>query len=367
MRNIPSLEIIRQRFAGSTFSDKVPPTELEHGAFLDCQPVSSDQVPDAMKMLFKQRQATLVSLWPDRLVAGLIVQVTLGPSDDDPYSPIEPLAVLLDREVSPDRWRGWLVGRDIGYASIHDLVLGPEEEPLDPQCQIVQVWNVTLLPVEYAGRKLGSLSEARLNAVRSMECDIAANRCPVGILDDRMGVLVARELSDGTGVVTGTPVTKPDDPRNEYADIYRHAAASVSQQHPARQEVAKPKMRWLDFFPNRRLGMAITVAFVAIIGSLLFQYAVNHPESSVGEVRYIAGHGIQQIIVETPAETAVIIEQRLRSLGITPEIRHEAGGGIFIQADLSMLSADSRTVLLKEIHVPHSEDETLTLLLIRRE
>jgi len=126
-------------------------------------------------------------------------------------------------------------------------------------------------------------------------------------------------------------------------------------------------MRWLDFFPNRRLGMAITVAFVAIIGSLLFQYAKNQPESSVGEVRYIAGHGIQQIIVATPAETAVIIEQRLRSLGITPEIRHEAGGGIFIQADLSMLSADSRTVLLKEIHVPHSEDETLTLLLIRRE
>jgi hypothetical protein len=113
--------------------------------------------------------------------------------------------------------------------------------------------------------------------------------------------------------------------------------------------------------------LAATVILVIGIGAMFLLYMGSPGESANDGARYIAGHGIQQLIVERPADTAEFIENRLRSMGVTPEIRHEVGGGIVIQADLSGLTDAARTALFGDVRVPQPEDKMLSLLLLKRE
>lgn len=364
-RRTPSLEIVRQRFVGSALPGPISETELGRAACPSSAP-SIDPVPDFLRKLFAERQAARHASWPAKPEPGVIVQILPKLGDTDPSGPIEPLALLLDREISPSRWRAWLVVRDVGYAAWHDLILGPEDQPRDPQCQVVQVWNATVIETRIAQQVLSRLSEETMAAIRSMERDLAENRQPGEQCDTRMGVQLARELTDGTGVVTGTPASAPDDPRHGYGDLYRQAGEWVGRQSsPRMQHTTSHASRWLSILIGSRLGLAATAILVIGVSVLLFRAVDTQIGTSPVGASYISGHGIYQRVAENPAETALAIERRLRLVGVNPEIRHEEGGSIVIQADLSGLTDTSRTALLAELSVSQTEKKLLTLMLIK--
>ena len=120
-----------------------------------------------------------------------------------------------------------------------DLILGPEEEDLDPLCEIVQAWNPVRVSLPAGIRILGQLSPYRLAALRTLAVN-DENGFISGPPDEhRLGVALARELSDGTGVVTGTSIASDDDPRVEYQRIYREIAGKL----PAPVERARHRNR----------------------------------------------------------------------------------------------------------------------------
>lgn len=368
MNRIPSIATIQQRFVSGHAPDKDAETRLNDTLCDDCQQPPETGVPTKLAALLAQRQAAREASFPSTLAPGLIVRISPDADDATPGAPTEPLAVLLDRETSPGQWRGWLVGRDTEYASSWDLILGPEEDPRDPQSQVVQIWNVTTIAADRADRVLAQLSADRLAAARAMERDLATNAPLQGIPDTRMGVRLARELSDGTGVVTGTPIGDPDDPRHTYQDIYRQAAEWVSQ--PARPTPTTSKWsfgRWLSELLMGHWQPAVAFALVAVIASSIFwvqfKDAAIPPEPS--ENRYIAGAGIQQLVVAHPADTARTIEDSLRALGVAPEIRYETGGSIAIQADLSALNNEQRSRLFAEFNLQSPGESRLSILLMK--
>jgi hypothetical protein len=383
MSRIPPLAIIRQRFVGTSPAYTVGDTELNPTGCDTTAQLLDIPHSAALDNFIRQRESARQAAFPTSPAAGMIVRLSATPGDTAPGTPLEPLAVLLDRETTLGRWRGWLVGRDPTYATAWDLILGPEDDPRDPQCQVVQVWNVTTLAGNRTDRVLAQLPADRMAAVRAMERDLAAHTQPPDITDTRMGVLLARELSDGTGVVTGTPVAVApaptfsaapavaiDDPRLAYREIYRQAAEWVARQSmPIAKPVAAPvePESWLArLFASRWQPAAAFALVAAMVSSLLWtQFTDPAIPPQPDDNRYISGAGMQQLLVAKPAETARIIEERLRGLGVAPEIRHETGGGIVIQADLSRLDPARRSQFFIDLRLPIPEDGRLALLLIK--
>lgn len=252
MKRITPIETIRRRFTSADFSGAgTSDTPLD-----PCLP-GDDTVPVAIPMrieaLIAQRQATHDKVFRPIPLPGQIVRVPPRQNRAGSFYN-EYLAVLLDAEIAIGKWRGWLVGRDTDYAGMWDLVLGPEEEPRDPMCQFVQVWNPVALRIQEADRVLAELTPERLAAARTIASDHEAvmffsrasdssttryftiegdhvqKLIPTPTVDHRLGVHLARELSDGTGVVTGTLLAAQNDPRSEYQRLYRDAALWLSQQ-----------------------------------------------------------------------------------------------------------------------------------------
>ena len=144
MNRAPSITVVRQRFARSAERETLAETELSQTNCDDCQPPQETDVPATLSILFAQRQAARQVAFSSAPVPGKIVLIS--PDDQAATSGVstEPLAVLLDSEIAAGKWRGWLVGRDPGYACEWDLILGPEDEPRDPSCQVVQCGTLSL-------------------------------------------------------------------------------------------------------------------------------------------------------------------------------------------------------------------------------
>jgi hypothetical protein len=384
MSHAPSIDTIRARFA--------PPPKA--GASVDELPtldkcsVSPDEVapalPKQLAKIFAEREtAAEAAKTIFRTVGhpGQIVRVNFDHlSSGQKYRLNEPLAVLLDAPMGNKRWRGWLVSRDAAYASEWDLVLGPEEDPKDPMCQTVEIWNQVTLDLQFADKVLAELSAERLSAARVMAMDYSRKVLPVAINDHRMGVHLARELSDGTGVVTGTPLADSNDPRREYQALYADVGGCLSDTGvvmtpataaatPARAETTGI-LAWLRLSSGHRPYQAAwggALAFSVVVAVLL---QITTTPDQTGEPpiseRYIAGGEIQDIEADQPEERAKQVEQRLRQLGVAVELRYEAGGMVSMQADISSVPADQRAQLFRDFNIQPIAGPKLKLTFIQR-
>jgi len=395
MSHVPSIHTIKARFAAppeisDSLGASVPFGETPPGKASAAAPADDvPPLPKALAKLLAERKASVVAAqttFHPLGHPGQIVRVSAASFVFDQQHWLnEPLAVLLDVALDNQRWCGWLVSRDPGYASEWDLLLGPEEDPKDPMCQSVQIWNPVTLKLQLADRVLAELSSERLAAARMMAVDYARKCLPVPIQDHRMGVHLARELSEGTGVVTGTPVMESNDPRREYQTLYAQAAAwlgeaSLNKAPAAAAAPASPPqaelkgtLAWLrQLFSHRPYqaawGGALAFSVLAVVALQIIS-TPEHPGESPMPERYISGGAMQDIQADHPEESAQQVEQRLRQLGAVVELRYEAGGMITLQTDLSALSASQRTQFFREfaaLNIQPVAGTTLKLTFIPR-
>lgn len=402
MKRITPIETIRRRFSSADFSS-AETSDTPSDPCLPSDDIGSVTVPQRIEALIAQRQATHDKVFRPIPLPGQIVRVPPRQNRAGSFFN-EYLAVLLDAEIALGKWRGWLVGRDTDYAGMWDLVLGPEDEPRDPVCQLVQVWNPVALSLQEADRVLAELTPERLAAIRTLardheavmlfsrasdssttryftiEGDHVQKLIPTPTVDNRLGVHLARELSDGTGVVTGTLLAAQNDPRTEYQRLYRDAALwlgsiplpAFSASTMPEQEASPLLHRWFktifDFRGGNWLKPAVVFATLIIVPLLIVEVLRDNPEQThdSGNV-YISGSGIREIRTEQPLIKAQELEDRLRATGATPEIRHEAGGTIAIQVDLAPLTEADRAKFLAAYGLAVPADMQLRLLIVPAE
>jgi hypothetical protein len=365
-----NIQLIRQRF-GRT--DAIRPSSNELDAACNISEDATDlPLPSAIAKLLAQRAAVQKSAFNSTPRSGQILRVPPRSNDKSSSSPNEYLAVLIDSPQTSEKWSGWIVGRDPEYATEWDLILGPEDDPRDPMCQVIQVWNTVSLTLKESDQVLAELTSERHSAVRALAKDFSQHALPNPIQDTRMGVLIAREACDGTGIVTGTPISREDDSRSEYQAIYKEAALWISVGTPVLSPVSTKKLPeksslslWLkrfltgsdDHFSIWRAGSALaTLVIVPLLVVLIskspseqIQVATQSITSeSKPEFRYISSGAIQELRVTNPEAHAQLIEQRLTELGARPEVRSSEPGLISIFADIGKIPETKRLALLKD-------------------
>jgi hypothetical protein len=350
-KRITPLETIRQRF---TKTDHVF-AETDAVTLDPCHVTNGDSdvsIPQEITSLINNRQSARDAVFGVIAQPGQIIRIS-PTSNISETATTGYLAVLLDAEMSAGNWRGWLVGRDTEYACDWDLILGPEDDPRDPACQVVQIWNPVSLAIEAAACVLAEIPRDRLIAARSLAKDFEQLRIPTLIDDHRMGVHLARELSDGTGVVTGTSVASSTDPRHEYQQLYRDAAYSLSQRARALTVTStirptNPRVsirNWLETifgYPGQLRLFPAALAFTLLIVPFVAFMVMRYDHARDATDHYVSGDAFQQIYVTNPDKTSRELEAALRAVGVEPEIRYEGGGTIVIEANLKPLALEHR-------------------------
>ncbi|MBS0453313.1 MAG: hypothetical protein JSS14_18630 [Proteobacteria bacterium] len=148
------------------------------------------------------------------------------------------LGVLLDRKLPEGggqgvRWQGYMAAGEADWASAHDVLLEPTDEPFEPLFGLVQAWNqVILAPTpQQVARVQGEVSATRLAAIRAVH-DEYVNGTPLTI-EPEPGHIALRTVGGGHfTVLSGTPLGQ-DDVRSQYQQLYRDAAARLSASVPA--------------------------------------------------------------------------------------------------------------------------------------
>lgn len=310
---------------------------------------------------------------------GKIIALQLDSPSTEAAVAQEPVAVLLDILESDNRtWRGWVVSRDRAYATDRDLILGPEEGELDPLCEIVQTWNPVRVVLPAKIRLLGQLSPYRLATARTLAVD-GENGLISGVPDEhRLGVALPRELSDGTGVVTGTLIADPSDPRTEYQRIYREIAGKLAAPAPAvpapkPQPAAPSFLQRLFGLPAWQLGGAVATLLLAPLVVLLVmqsppeqgEIAVAPPAFPQGVHRYAGTGETQQLRVADPEAKAQEIVEALRQIGALPETRSSWADMISIRADLSKFPVAEQSKALSPLGLAVPQDGILKVDVLR--
>lgn len=371
MTRIAPIEAIRRRFASAEFSEAVDETPLD--SCLPAGNANAHGIPSYIAALIAQRETARNVAYSPNPQAGQIVRVPPR-LDDKAACHNEHLAVLLDAEIAVGKWRGWLVGRDSGYACEWDLILGPEDEPRDPLCQVVQVWNSISLTVAHSDCVLADLPADRLAAARALAKDFTQSKLPNPIDDHRMRVILARELTDGTGVVTGTPIVVPTDPRREYQQLYREAALQVSQRPIVAQTVLDGSRTKTTSFPSWietlfglpggwKLAPIAFAAMLLIVPTVAFLVLYQGHEPDVSG-SYVSGGAFQEIRAEHPEATSRELEAALRTAGAAPEIRYEPGGVIILEAALKPLAEKDRNRILEAHRLAIPTDQQLRVMIV---
>ncbi|MEJ8857893.1 hypothetical protein WKW79_25215 [Variovorax robiniae] len=141
------------------------------------------------------------------------------------------LGVLLDKCIGGDRWQGWIAAGEADWASAHDVLLEPGDEPFEPLFGVVQAWNpVTLTAApQLCARVQGELSATRLAAIRAVHDEWATQQAPA--IDPAPGLIAVRTVAGVFSVLSGTPLGN-DDPRSEYQALYRDAAEQLGASVP---------------------------------------------------------------------------------------------------------------------------------------
>lgn len=140
----------------------------------------------------------------------------------DPATATCILILLDEREDAGEEWLGWVVApiADISLAGQWDLLVDVERgDPPTPVAGMVQTWNRIRCRVTASDPMVGALAQERLNVARSMTHDRSQGIEPRGIAGAR-GDVRSWRTSDGSRVLTGTPIADHDSLREEYQAIY---------------------------------------------------------------------------------------------------------------------------------------------------
>jgi hypothetical protein len=175
------------------------------------------------------RQARDVSF--DRLVRGVIVRTRPIDAKNASIEGIRdsrsPVAIVLyapqvdeDGEiVDPTVWSGWVASPYVDFATTWDLILDPNDEPINPEWAMIHCWNFVTVKLDFQHDEIiGVLSAERFRAV----CSIA-NECLAEAYPDEepiVGFVGMRETADGLVVLTGTGLGDDDDPRFVFRRLY---------------------------------------------------------------------------------------------------------------------------------------------------
>lgn len=223
-------------------------------------PESAAQVSPHIADMIRRRVASSGHSFSRVPTPGQILSIehVVGPDGNLGWDVARPLAVLIespsvreDGSEFPDVWYGWMVAPETDYATWWDFVLGAEDEPFDPLVGVVQVWNPVYVYLKSTSRVLAELRPARLQAVRALaeEYVTAAEPDPG---EARPGFVAQRMTLGGLPVLTGTPLSGPDDPRWHYQELYHEAAEAIRL--PARL-AQEQRLDWLVTADVRQLSV----------------------------------------------------------------------------------------------------------------
>jgi hypothetical protein len=148
----------------------------------------------------------------------------------------QPLILLDLQDPQTKVWHGFMVASEVQYAGFWDALLEPEDEPFDPACGMVQIWNPIKisLPDNQPVKSLGQLSSRRMQAIRALSAEYLLGEPEMPTT--KIGYIAARLTFHGFTIVTGTPL-KNDDPRRVYQQLYHHVGDLVNA--PVREWLAQ--------------------------------------------------------------------------------------------------------------------------------
>lgn len=129
-----------------------------------------------------------------------------------------PLHVVLRRQNGDKTWGGFFISDYSRFASAQDFILA---EPLTSTYSRMVLRSLPIR-IRYDSCYMtfvGALSSSDIEAIEALES------CPIPMGDAVPGIILPRELADGTTVVTGTPMSSNDDPRKELHQAYRALVA----------------------------------------------------------------------------------------------------------------------------------------------
>ena len=133
-------------------------------------------------------------------------------------------------------WNAWVVSSETDYASLWDMVLEPDiDSPLDPQAGMIQVWNQISLDTSLIIQTIGTLKPERLNVLRSLAKQYQNSlKETENLIPSQAGLIAIRWINE-LSLLTGTPISKTDDPRLQYQSIFKqvgelfHSPASIKE------------------------------------------------------------------------------------------------------------------------------------------
>lgn len=233
----PPLNVIRSAFG--------PPAAAAAGAAAATVPVHPrvagpgdrhplEELLLPLTELARRREAVAARAFPARWAPGRLVSV---------LHEGRLLGVLLDRcdtTAEGERWHGWMAASEADWASAHDVLLEPGDEPFEPLFGMVQAWNpITLVPApQLCARVLGEVSATRLAALRAV-ADECATKAATGIAA-QPGRIALRTVADTFTVLSGTPLAPEGDPRTDYQSLYAEAAARLNALSNASTGAVRP-------------------------------------------------------------------------------------------------------------------------------
>jgi len=225
--------------------------------------------------------------------------------------PARPAAVLLMDSAGKGIWDGFVVGSETDYATCWDLVLEPDDEPIDPVAGMVQVWNPVCISVPEQAVVLGELSSERVAALRALTSEFArGTRGSAG--PSRAGWVGTRHV-DGYSILTGTPLGEEDDPRRAYQRIYTRVAAEISR--PAAEEREDRRLAALVTKVARGLEQWAARAGIGVAPVEAIPQPLGEQLTEV-EIGYRLGADIKLELMPHVAEPALQI--RVVLLGTSP-------------------------------------------------
>ncbi|MGB4499026.1 MAG: hypothetical protein WBI40_10020 [Methylococcaceae bacterium] len=200
----------------------------------------SVEIPDFLEKLIDAKVATQQTDFGKYPQSGQLIVINQlntpkGEIADLHFSQ-QPLILLDLQDPQTKVWHGFMVASEVQYAGFWDALLEPQDEPFDPACGMVQIWNPVKisLPDNQPIKALGKLSPLRMQAIRALSAEYLLGELEMPAT--KIGYIASRPTFYGFTVVTGTPL-KNDDPRRVYQQLYHHTGDLVNA--PVREWLAQ--------------------------------------------------------------------------------------------------------------------------------
>ncbi len=202
-----------------------------------------------------------------------------------------PLAMLISEPTETKNvWYGWMVASETDYASYWDMLLEPEDEPFDPSAAVIQIWNPVNIYIPSDVSVLGILKPERLQAALALAVEFATGS-ELDISLSQPGHIAPRTTYDNFSILTGSPISGDNDPRQRYqmlyhraADVLREVAPSViyeseSETVSKSSWMAKIIQKFKDFFQVPwEMGTTIpAMAFVLVVSVVTYIFWPLNP------------------------------------------------------------------------------------------